>query len=186
MSGGHPTMLLEIRGGRKRCRVNGRIRGNRIVAHVVVRDDDFSRTVLLQLAWQMNNKGYPVTVIHRADGGQENLYLHRLVFAHYYGEIPDGKEIDHKNRDKFNATPENLRAITHAENVANGSHRKNNSSGYRGVSWKKDRGVWEAYIHAGYRKIRLGYFSDLVEAARVVNAAFKQQWPEVEVPNHGV
>lgn len=51
------------------------------------------------------------------DGEVKNHYLHSLVARAYLGETPEGKEINHKDGDKRNASLENLEFITHLENI---------------------------------------------------------------------
>jgi hypothetical protein len=52
--------------------------------------------------------------------------------------------------------------------------RRNNRSGYRGVSWHKQKGRWTVQIMEGRRKIHLGGFDDPAEAARVYDAAARR------------
>ena len=60
--------------------------------------------------------------------------------------------------------------------------RKNCSSGYRGVSWSKGRKKWHAQIQtnkSGKREaFHLGYFVEVIEAAKAYNAAAKQLFGE--------
>ena len=44
-------------------------------------------------------------------------YAHRLVWENLYGPIPDELEINHKNGIKTDNRPENLEAVTRAENT---------------------------------------------------------------------
>ncbi len=46
----------------------------------------------------------------------------------------------------------------------------NNTSGYRGVSWNKNRGRWTAQIRFEGKKKTLGYFKDVVEAAKTYDS----------------
>lgn len=48
------------------------------------------------------------------------IYLvHRLVAETYFGDIPDGTEVDHANRNRSDNRVENLRIVTHSENLRN-------------------------------------------------------------------
>ena len=49
------------------------------------------------------------------------VYVHRMVYEAFKGEIPEGMEIDHIDRNKHNNNPDNLRVVTRAENIANRS-----------------------------------------------------------------
>lgn len=42
---------------------------------------------------------------------------HRLVYLHFFGEIPDDKTINHKDGNKANNHPDNLEAITPVEQM---------------------------------------------------------------------
>jgi hypothetical protein len=50
--------------------------------------------------------------------------------------------------------------------------RRDNKSGYRGVSFHKKTGKWSANVSIGGRQIYLGLFTDPREASQVVNAAY--------------
>lgn len=47
------------------------------------------------------------------------VYVHRMVYEAFKGEIPEGMEIDHIDRNKHNNNPDNLRVVTRAENNKN-------------------------------------------------------------------
>lgn len=42
---------------------------------------------------------------------------HRLVYVHFFGMIPEGYEIHHKNNNKIDNRPENLEVVTHKVNM---------------------------------------------------------------------
>jgi len=83
------------------------------------------------------------------------IYLHRLIMGN-----PAGKTIDHINGDTLDNRRENLRICTHAENLRNVKMHKNNTSGYRGVTWDKRYGKWASRIKYNYKNIHLGFFND--------------------------
>lgn len=107
------------------------------------------------LLWGLSTRGY---VFRRRD--RVNVYLHHVVF----GERPLTGEIDHINRDQLDNRRQNLRHLTHSQNSANTAHRKNNTSGYRGVHWFQNR--WVAKISVEGIEHHLGRFTTPEEAAR--------------------
>lgn len=117
------------------------------------------------VAGTVNKLGY---VIIQIDG---RLYkAHRLAWLYTTGEFP--KEcIDHINRCAGDNRWENLREATHAQNMQNKRMRKDNVSGYVGVSWKSESKKWYAQIDVDGRCIFLGYFADPEAAYRAYLAA---------------
>lgn len=57
------------------------------------------------------NTGY----LGRTDGNRE--LMHRYVWRHYHGEIPDGFDVHHRNRDRTDNRIENLELISRAEHA---------------------------------------------------------------------
>lgn len=49
----------------------------------------------------------------------KHITLHRLIWETFKGEIPNGYEIDHINRNRQDNRLENLRCVTHKENMNN-------------------------------------------------------------------
>lgn len=50
---------------------------------------------------------------------QKAIHIHTLVMMTYVGPRPDGKQVDHRDRNKANNRLENLRYVTRKENMAN-------------------------------------------------------------------
>lgn len=102
----------------------------------------------------------------RVDTG---LYLaHRLAFLYMTGGFP-GLYVDHLNRDPGDNRWSNLREASQSQNVSNSGMRSDNTSGHRGVSWAKRERRWRAYGAVNGRKVGLGYYKrveDAAEAAR--------------------
>lgn len=92
------------------------------------------------------------------------IYMHRLIM-----ECSKGDEVDHINGNGLDNRKENLRLCSHKENMYNMKTRKDNKSGYRGVSWEKKRQCWVAMIWWDKKQHFLGYFDTPEEAAHVYN-----------------
>ena len=71
----------------------------------------------------------------------------------------------------------NLRLSTVAQNAWN-SKKRNPRSGYKGVWFAADKGLWRAAIVCHGRRIHLGYFTDKIAAARAYDAAAKKYYKE--------
>ena len=88
------------------------------------------------------------------------IYMaHRLVWMFHYGDIPTGIQIDHINQNKSDNRIENLRLATISQNHYNITKRKNNTSGYKGVSRYRRGKKWEAVMSHNNKKIHLGLFA---------------------------
>lgn len=105
------------------------------------------------------------------DGGYIKLRLdkklykaHRLAFLYMTGSFPSS-DTDHVNGIKNDNRFCNLRQATRGENMMNIGIKKHNTSGYKGVTFYKKTGKWKAQIQANKKKISLGYFDDIREAA---------------------
>ena len=99
----------------------------------------------------------------RVTVSRKGYLVHRIVFLMSYGYLPEC--IDHIDRDKLNNRPINLRNADKKINSWNRGNQKNNTSGYRGVSWNKNAGKWHAYIKVDGKRRHLGLF-DCIEEAR--------------------
>jgi len=75
-----------------------------------------------------------------------------------------GLEVDHINGNTLDCRRLNLRLCTHKQNLANQKKQSGRSSQFKGVSFSKSRGKWEAYIKTDGKKKHLGRF-DTEEAA---------------------
>jgi hypothetical protein len=82
---------------------------------------------------------------------------HRLAWLWMTGEWP-AAEIDHLNGMKSDNRWVNLREATHAQNQQNTGKQRNNTSGYRGVSWSKRAGKWHAQIMKDGKNIHIGLY----------------------------
>lgn len=95
---------------------------------------------------------------------------HRLVWLYIHGSFPPA-QIDHINGIKKDNRLVNLRLATGRENQANIGITTRNSSGFKGVCWKKQAQKWYAYGSENGKPRHLGRF-DTAEAASAAYEAF--------------
>lgn len=120
----------------------------------------------------VNENGYACGTL-RIDGKVKWYRLHRLIM-----KPSDGLEVDHINGNRADNRRCNLRACTRRQNRRNAKLSKNNTSGFKGVSFYRRDGTYEAYIKINHRKHRIGYFKDKIEAARAYDTAALAEFGE--------
>lgn len=130
---------------------------------------DASNSDLATKKWNLSARGYPTT--------GRGTYLHHLVI----GKPPTGMVVDHINRNRLDNRKKNLRFATYHENTRNISRQRNNTSGYRGVH--RNAGKWVADIKVNYKKIHVGSYDDILEAAKAYNDAAVKYFGDFAVLN---
>jgi hypothetical protein len=109
----------------------------------------------------------PCTKSFYAAGRQNGKYISMQVFIL-------GSQADHKNHDTLDNRRDNLRKCTQAQNLRNQRLRKDNKSGYKGVSWHTRANRWRVTIQGKY----VGNFIRLKEAAHAYDEAAKLHFGE--------
>lgn len=111
------------------------------------------------------------TIVGWKDSGYIKISLdgkvyraHRLAVFYMTGSWP-AHDTDHINGDGSDNRYENLRLATRGQNMMNIGLKKHNTSGWKGVSFYKKTGKWKSQIQSDGKKIGLGYFDDIKEAA---------------------
>jgi len=120
--------------------------------------DDENFEFLNQYKWYCDAYGYAV----RDVGGRKNkkhIHMHRII-----NNTPENFFTDHINRNTFDNRKSNLRTVTGSQNGINRGLNKNNTSGFRGVVWRKDIEKWQASLKLNYKTIYLGCYKTIKEA----------------------
>lgn len=100
-----------------------------------------------------NQRGY-----RRHKIKNKHFIAHRLAWFYVYGVWPKN-ELDHINGNKEDNRIANLREATRSQNQNNMPKKRNNTSGYKGVSWHKVNKKWIAQTEVKGRAHFFGYYS---------------------------
>jgi hypothetical protein len=148
---------------------------------LTVVDDDVVRFVS-QINWRArlgsnNLDWYAVAPILRFG---KTVYV---SLARFVMDAPEGVLVDHWNGDTLDNRRRNLRFATNAENQHNQRRlRVDNTSGYKGVSLYRN-GKWCAQIYVDTKRINLGYFVQVEDAARAYDEAAVRYFGEFAATN---
>jgi hypothetical protein len=131
-------------------------------------DDEDAPTVLAH-KWTFLNtgRGYAVRRSHTPDGHPTMELLHRVLL-----DAAKGVEVDHIDGDSLNNQRANLRICSHQENRSNTRKHKDNTSGFKGVSWSKAAKKWTARLCNKH----LGVFLTKEDAARAYNTTASERF----------
>lgn len=96
----------------------------------------------------------------------------RLAWLFMTGHVPEsGMEIDHRNGNRADNRWDNLRKAKKSQNMWNAKTPSTNTSGVKGVFWRKNRSRWLAQIKADGKQIYVGTFEKFEDAVAARKAA---------------
>ena len=134
--------------------------------YALVDNEDFEE--LSKWKWCFNGRYAIRRKNHRT------IYMHRVI-----NNTLEGFETDHINRNKLDNRRKNLRSVTASQNRINLNIRKDNTSGYKGITWDKLKQRWKARIWIQGEQIVLGSFKQIKSASEARSKA------ELEYYNFG-
>jgi hypothetical protein len=102
---------------------------------------------------------------------QRMVYMHRVILG-----LGDGNERigDHKNNVTLDCRRENLRIADKYESARNRRRQISSSTGFKGVSYRSDTGIYVAEITVAGERIRLGERGTAEAAHRLYCVASKK------------
>jgi hypothetical protein len=155
----------------------------------IIDDDDFERVSKHKWYYRgrygsrVNEQGYVLRTVRETGKKQTTISLQRFVMNN-----PEGFQVDHVNGDRLDNRKCNLRVATMEQNSHNSTLRKNNTSGFKGVYFKKANQRFFAKISINKKPTHLGYFSTAIDAAKTYDEAARKHYGEfatLNFPNDG-
>jgi len=149
----------------------------------LVDDDDFEW--INQWNWHIANHKRRGLYYARRSGvsvnGERPVFLmHRQIL-----NAPKGSCVDHINHNGLDNRRENLRLCNNSQNHQNTLKSAKNTSGYKGVVRHSKVNKWVAQICVSRRRIYLGYYDNIIVAAKVYDSAAIKYFGEFACTNFG-
>ena len=115
----------------------------------------YSKITGKEMTLRKENNGY-LRLKLRKNGKENKLYLHRILAEVFIENTKNYDIVDHIDRNSLNNNLQNLRWVTHFENMQNCKVPTHNTSGIKGVTllYRKNRDSfhYSTYIRA-YNKV---------------------------------
>lgn len=112
----------------------------------------------------------------KGEGRKRLTLMHRIIMG-----AKTGQQVDHINQNTLDNRKSNLRFCNGSQNNMNRPMPKNNTSGFKGVTWDKEKNKWEVRLQIKTperRNLFLGRFKDKHEAAKVYDQAALKHYGE--------
>lgn len=120
-----------------------------------------------------NSSGYYYAVRTEGPRGRVTFFsMHRVILGLSHGDPRLG---DHRvTGSTLDNRRSNIRISSQAQNQMNRSKTKSNTSGFKGVTWAKDKNKWQASITVGGKHKFIGRYPTPEEAHAAYCDAAKQ------------
>lgn len=151
-------------------------------------DEDISES-LGCFNWYANNVGgirwYAMRNANPQNWNEKTL-MHRVILP-----VASDEDVDHIKHYPLadlliDNRKSNLRPGTRMQNMQNADLRRDNQSGFKGVTWDAARGKWLSSLMINYKNKYLGRYSDKIEAARAYDAAAIEHFGEFAKTNESL
>lgn len=137
--------------------------------------DDQDLELINQYKWCAHFKpkknGGIYTAVHSSKS--KTILMHRLIM-----NAKEKTIVDHIDRNPLNNQRSNLRFANNISNAGNQGLRSNNTSGYKGVTWSKNKQVWRAQIGINRTIKNLGTYKTVELAAAAYDKAAQEYFGE--------
>ena len=100
------------------------------------------------------------------DEGKKLILMHRHIL-----QPPNEMDVDHADGNGLNNRRSNIRIATRSQNMHNKKMQRNNTSGFKGVHWDRNKKKWQANIKLNDKRHYIGLFNSAEEASEAYRAA---------------
>jgi hypothetical protein len=142
-------------------------------AWATVDADDYARVNALR--WHLFDGYARRNVVVK--GRWRALFMHRFVMGL---EFDNQLQPDHENRDRLDNRKSNLILVPRAAQAQNITMRRDNTSGFRGVTFHKATGKWAAHARLNRKRVHLGLWETREDAAAAAAAWRREHMPHSE------
>ena len=112
------------------------------------------------------------------NGNVKKNKIHKLVANAFIKNPLNKRCVDHIDRNPKNNHITNLRFATIQENNRNASKKKNNTTGYIGVTYHKPTGKYVARFHLNGKRKHIGLYTTKLEASEAYQAKVNEHYGE--------
>lgn len=127
---------------------------------------DFIDSDLANMKWQANfiphySEGGKYTAVHgfKHNGKTGQLRMNRVIMERILDRpLLRNEFVDHINLNPLDNRRSNLRIANRSQNATNSGRHKNNTSGFKGVTYSKRERKWQSSIIFNGKTKWLGYF----------------------------
>lgn len=125
----------------------------------LVDDEDFEE--LSKYNWHNAGRYAVRHTSRKSPGGRKTVFMHRQIM-----NAPSGKQVDHKNGNRYDNRKSNLRFSTQLQNCWNACTRKDNKTGYKGVHYRPKSKDFVVYISVNKKRIHLKTYRNIDDAIK--------------------
>ena len=94
--------------------------------YLIKEDGIYSKYFHRKLKGHVSVDGYVILTLQCEDGKPHSMYYHIVMWNHFYGEVPDGLQINHIDENKENNCLWNLELLTPKDNCNYGNRTSKN------------------------------------------------------------
>lgn len=132
----------------------------------IVDDEDFEKLNAYKWRGEVSRRTIYACTGASMPPYNNHYFMHELLITKTLNLV-----IDHKDNNGLNNQKSNLRLATISQNKANGKAYSNNTSTFKGVTFRRERGTWRAQIRVNNKLHIIGCFHDKEDAARAYDKA---------------